>query len=603
MLSFPNQIKEVQYRLSHLETLKAQIKIMDTIGKRHYDIKKGVKFTTEKPYRSLADQLKDASYQRNEAYKNAYILFDKDTTRVDKFLQLIGTDMYPAFNAYAPVIIKELKPKYAYLQPEQVQGHLERLMLKQEKTKDVDLPMFYDNMTRQDASYHKEEEAIPYIHNFVASRDDLNYLMQLDYDIKMQIVEQFVNGSSYAENIYDYLAISEPELTDEAITKLIQTFLQRISINDIKDENVNNIEQILQTNNIMNTNISENASMPSTQSSFFGNNTQSDNSLSVNASTNSSIPSNASSTDIPTRNLFINQFNTSNTEESPIQMEGSDDNNIDPYNTIESIEQTPAKVDYDTLPDAPSPTAPYIDSFDGLPNVSDNVNPNTIDDTEDLDPIVLSTINNDYPNVSNLYMMPDNDISNIDLQLKKDIILEYHNNTETGFEYVQQRIPTHEQFVNLTNTDATEILKDLVNIVGIDDLDDNAKAAINNTFESKAVEEEKDDKPIQYVDFKDDDDPYPHYTTLQTTHMTTLTNALSSKSLKDIIEAIVSESLDGRLLKTTTFKTTAIYNKAVKRDLAKFVIDIIELPISDTIKQQIHDIISQDPKGLDHFTL
>jgi hypothetical protein len=284
-------------------------------------------------------------------------------------------------------------------------------------------------------------------------------------------------------------------------------------------------------------------------------------------------------------------------------MEGSDDNNIDPYNTIESIEQTPAKVDYDTLPDAPSPTTPYIDSFDGLPNASDNVNPNTIDDTEDLDPIVLSTINNDYPNVSNLYMMSDNDISNIDLQLKKDIILEYHNNTETGLEYVQQRIPTHEQFVNLTNTDATEILQDLVNIVGIDDLDDNAKAAINNTLESKAVEEEKDDKPIQYVDFKDDDDLYPHYTTLQTTNMTTLTNALSSKSLKDIISSIVTENLDARLKKTTQFPTLAMFNKASKKDLSRFVIDIMVLPISDAIKTQINEIIANDPKSIDHFTL
>ena len=56
-------------------------------------------------------------------------------------------------------------------------------------------------------------------------------------------------------------------------------------------------------------------------------------------------------------------------------------------------------------------------------------------------------------------------------------------------------------------------------------------------------------------------------------------------------------------MKITTFPTNAKFKNASKKDLAKFLIDIRKLPISDTAKTSIDEIISSDPKSIDYFTL
>lgn len=120
-MSFGTKKKKTIHDNNYMNYLMLQLNNLDKIEKRQKDIDLGnpVQGSIE-DNRSLAEKLRDKSLQRNNAYKNASILFDKDTTRIDSFMQNLDENGYIFFNQKFPDVNKNLKGNNSILTPAQV---------------------------------------------------------------------------------------------------------------------------------------------------------------------------------------------------------------------------------------------------------------------------------------------------------------------------------------------------------------------------------------------------------------------------------------------------------------------------------------------------
>lgn len=120
-MSFGTKKQKSIHDNNYMNYLMLQLNNLDKIEKRQKDIDLGnpVQGPIE-DNRSLAEKLRDKSLQRNNAYKNASILFDKDTTRIDSFMQNLDENGYIFFNQKFPDVNKNLKGNNSILTPAQV---------------------------------------------------------------------------------------------------------------------------------------------------------------------------------------------------------------------------------------------------------------------------------------------------------------------------------------------------------------------------------------------------------------------------------------------------------------------------------------------------
>lgn len=120
-MSFGTKKQKSIHDNNYMNYLMLQLNNLDKIEKRQKDIDLGnpVQGSIE-DNRSLAEKLRDKSLQRNNAYKNASILFDKDTTRIDSFMQNLDENGYIFFNQKFPDVNKNLKGNNSILTPAQV---------------------------------------------------------------------------------------------------------------------------------------------------------------------------------------------------------------------------------------------------------------------------------------------------------------------------------------------------------------------------------------------------------------------------------------------------------------------------------------------------
>ena len=149
-MSFPTKQAKKEYDNNYLNYLMQQINNIDKIVAHNANT--DLSFQDGQPMdpeaeptdtRPLAEQMEDDVKQRNQAYKNASKLFDKDTTRIDKFMsRLREMELIVMFNQKFPQLYKELKKKNAFLTDLQVLNMLETLV-------DNDWPGMRDYFNRQ----------------------------------------------------------------------------------------------------------------------------------------------------------------------------------------------------------------------------------------------------------------------------------------------------------------------------------------------------------------------------------------------------------------------------------------------------------------------
>jgi hypothetical protein len=141
-MSFNSKKQKQKHDSDYLQYLMLQLNNLDKIEKRQKDIDLGnpVQGPIE-DNRSLAEKLRDKTLQRNNAYKNASILFDKDTTRINSFMHELDEDGYIFFNQKFPDVNKNLKGNNSIVTPAQVLDFLDRLDLRQRTNGDVPIPL------------------------------------------------------------------------------------------------------------------------------------------------------------------------------------------------------------------------------------------------------------------------------------------------------------------------------------------------------------------------------------------------------------------------------------------------------------------------------
>lgn len=148
MTSLRNNVTQ---KMSQLEYIRLQLRNLDKIGRRKFDSDNGVDlFPQPERYVSLEERLNNTQYQRDLAYKNASILFDKDSTRIDGFLQSLNNDGIIYFNQKFPTFQQDLKKGNAFIGVNQALKFLERVEQRDETTGGVSIPLereeFIDGM-------------------------------------------------------------------------------------------------------------------------------------------------------------------------------------------------------------------------------------------------------------------------------------------------------------------------------------------------------------------------------------------------------------------------------------------------------------------------
>lgn len=144
-MSFPTKKAKKQHDNEYMHLLQLQLKNINTYTKHNEHVADQlkehgeIKDSDQKDNRTLDQQLADKKTQRDNAYKNASKLFNKDSHRIDSLLKKLGEDNYPLFNMFFPKIRSTFKD-YAFLNSQQVYIAFERLAQKDVLTGGVDIP-------------------------------------------------------------------------------------------------------------------------------------------------------------------------------------------------------------------------------------------------------------------------------------------------------------------------------------------------------------------------------------------------------------------------------------------------------------------------------
>jgi hypothetical protein len=132
----------VNQKMSQMNYLRLQLRNLDKIGKRQFDSSNGVNlFPQPEQYMSLEEKLNNRQYQQDLAYKNASILFDKDSNRINVFLQTLNADGIIYFNQKFPTFQQDLKKGNAFIGVNQALKYLERVEELDDLTGGVSIPL------------------------------------------------------------------------------------------------------------------------------------------------------------------------------------------------------------------------------------------------------------------------------------------------------------------------------------------------------------------------------------------------------------------------------------------------------------------------------